>query len=146
MRRLVLGLLVFAISTAVPAAAEALEGRVVDGRTGRAIANAEVTIAGLTGVVKTDADGRFSWKPDPTPPFVIIVIMSDGRVAKPIAVERLDPAAVLTVTVEAAVSEQVTVASGVAPSIDAAPGAAMTLISCSAAPPISCRPSRTSPA
>ncbi len=128
MRRLVLALLVFASSTALPAAAEALEGRVVDGRTGRAIANAEVTIAGLTGAVKTDADGRFSWKPDPTPPFVIIVIMADGRVAKPIAVERLDPAAVLTVTVEAAVSEQVTVASGVAPSIDAAPGAAMTLL------------------
>ncbi len=108
--------------------AEALEGRVVDARTGLAIAGAEVTIAGLTGVVKTDADGRFSWKPDPKPPFLIIVILPDGRVARPVSVDRLDPAAVLTVMVEAAVTEEVTVTSGVAPSIDAAPGAAMTLL------------------
>jgi hemoglobin/transferrin/lactoferrin receptor protein len=128
MRRWAVGLAIAAWTVAVPAAAQALEGRVVDGRTGRPMPNAEITIAGLTGSVKTDADGRFSWKPDPTPPFLIIVIMPDGRVARPVAVARLDPAAVLTVTVEAAVSEEVTVASGVAPSIDAAPGAAMTLL------------------
>jgi hemoglobin/transferrin/lactoferrin receptor protein len=113
---------------ALPAAAEALEGRVVDARTRQPIAGAEVTIAGLMGSVKTDADGRFTWRPDPTPPFLVIVILPDGRVGRPISVNAVDPAAVLTVAVEAAVTEEVTVTSGVAPSIDTTPGAAMTML------------------
>ena len=68
----------------LPSTALALEGRVVDKRTGVAVANAEVTILGQTGSVKTDADGRFSWKPDPKAPFVILVILADGKVARPI--------------------------------------------------------------
>ena len=123
-----MGALVLACVLGLPQAAEALVGRVIDARTGQPIASAEVTIVGLTGSVKTDADGRFSWTPDPKPPFQIIVIMRDGRVGKPVLISRLDPAAVLTVPVEAAVTEAVTVTSGVAPSIDAAPGAAMTLL------------------
>jgi outer membrane receptor for ferrienterochelin and colicins len=113
---------------ALPAAAEALEGRVIDARTRQPIAGAEVTIAGLMGSVKTDADGRFTWRPDPTPPFLIVVILPDGRVGRPIEVRSLDPAAILTVPVQAAVTEEVTVTSGVAPSIDATPGAAMTML------------------
>lgn len=109
-------------------AAEALEGRVVDGRTGNPVAGAEVTIVGLTGSVKTDADGRFTWKPDPKPPFVVVVIMPGGQLAKPIFVATVDAAAVLMLKVDAAFTEEVTV-SGVAPSIDAAPGSALTLLS-----------------
>jgi outer membrane receptor protein involved in Fe transport len=108
--------------------ADALEGRVIDSRTKQPIAGAEVTIAGLMGSVKTDADGRFTWRPDPTPPFLIIVILPDGRVGRPVSVKAVDPAAILTVTVEAAVTEEVTVTSGVAPSIDATPGSAMTML------------------
>ena len=114
---------------AVPESAEALQGRVVDARTKQPIAGAEVTIAGLMGSVKTDADGRFTWRPDPTPPFLIIVILPDGRVGRPVSVSTVDPAAILTVSVQAAVTEEVTVTSGVAPSIDTTPGAAMTMLS-----------------
>ena len=108
--------------------AEALEGRVVDGRSGNPVAGAEVTIVGLTGSVRTDADGRFTWKPDPKPPFVVVVVLPGGQLAKPIFVEKLDAAAVLMLKVDAAFTEEVTV-SGVAPSIDASPGSALTLLS-----------------
>ena len=108
--------------------AEALEGRVVDGRSGSPVAGAEVTIVGLTGSVRTDADGRFTWKPDPKPPFVVVVVLPGGQLAKPIFVDKLDAAAVLMLKVDAAFTEEVTV-SGVAPSIDASPGSALTLLS-----------------
>ena len=52
----------------------ATEGRVIDERTGKPIPNAEVTILGRPGVVYTNADGRFTWKPDPAPPFEILVV------------------------------------------------------------------------
>lgn len=116
------------LSLSVAATAWAMDGRVVDKRSGAAVAGAEVIIVGLTGSTKTDADGRFTWKPDPRPPFTILVILPDGRVSKPVRVDKLEAVGVLTVPVEAAVSEEVVVA-GVAPSIEAAPGSAMTLIS-----------------
>ena len=68
-------------------AAYALEGRVIDGRTGKPIANAEVTMLGRPGVVYTDADGRFSWKPDPPVPFEILVILPGERFTKPVLIE-----------------------------------------------------------
>lgn len=110
-------------------AAFALDGRLIDKRTGNPVAGAEVMIVGLTGSVTTDADGRFSWRPNPAPPFEVLVILPGGRVTKPTRVTTMDWAAVLTITVEPAVSEDVTVTAGVAPSIDAAPGAGMTLLS-----------------
>ncbi|HYN10255.1 MAG TPA: TonB-dependent receptor [Vicinamibacterales bacterium] len=109
-------------------AAEAMEGRVVDGRTGSPIAGAEVTIVGMAGSARTDADGRFTWKPDPKPPFVVVVVMPGGQLAKPIYIEKLDAAAVLMLKVDPAITEEVTV-SGVAPSIDTSPGSALTLLS-----------------
>jgi iron complex outermembrane receptor protein len=110
-------------------AAFALEGRLVDKRTGQPIAGAEVMIVGLEGSVKTDADGRFTWKPDPTPPFEVLVILPGGRLTRPAFVKSLDAAAVLTINVEPAVNEEVTVTAGLAPSIDTAPGAGMTMLS-----------------
>jgi hypothetical protein len=118
--------LVLVIAFAAPA--WALSGRLIDRRTGAPIAGAEVTIAGLSGSVRTDADGRFTWKPDPRPPFTFIVTLPDGRLARPVQVETLDAAAVLTISVDTAVSEEVTVAAGAAPSIDVTPGAAMTML------------------
>lgn len=108
-----------------PAAAS--QGRVTDKRTGVAIAGAEVTIVGLPGSFRTDAEGKFSIKPDPKPPFVILVVLPDGRVAKPIEVTKIS--AQLDLAIEAAVSEEVTVAAGVAPSIEATLGSAMTMLS-----------------
>lgn len=119
--------LVLLVATA--AAASAMDGRLIDKRTGNPVAGAEVMIVGLPGSVKTDADGRFSWKPNPAPPFEVLVILPSGKVTKPTRVTTMDWAAVLVITVEPAVSEDVTVTAGVAPSIDAAPGAGMTLLS-----------------
>lgn len=124
---------VWALLGSVPAEAarpnDAFSGRLEDARTGAPVAGAEVTIVGQTGSARSDANGRFTWTGDVRPPFVVLVVMRDGRVARPVQVERLDATAVLTILVEAAVAEDVTVAAGVAPSIDTSPGAALTLLS-----------------
>ncbi len=114
---------VLLVMSAAPAAA--FPGRVIDDRTGNPVANAEVSILGMTGSVKTDAAGRFTWTPDPKPPFEILVILPTGALAKPVLIETLG--AEVTVRVSA-IAEQVTV-TGAAPSIDASPAAGMTSVS-----------------
>ena len=118
-----------AVLAVTASTAFALDGRLIDKRTGQPIAGAEVMIVGLEGSVKTDADGRFSWKPDPTPPFEVLVILPGGKLTRPAFVKSLDAAAVLTISIEPAVNEEVTVTAGLAPSIDTAPGAGMTMLS-----------------
>ena len=119
-------LLMLALICVSVRASDAAEGRVTDKKTGAPVVGAEVTVVGLPGSVKTDKDGRFSIKPDPRPPFVVIVVLPGGRVAKPIEIKELS--GVLELTVESVVSEEVTVAAGVAPSIEASLGAAMTML------------------
>ena len=102
-------------------AALAFEGRVVTAL-GDPVAGAEVTVLGRTGTARTDADGRFTWAPNPSPPFEILVIAPGGVYMKPVLVERLD-AGPLQVTVEPIVNEVVTV-SGSAGSIETTPAAA----------------------
>jgi outer membrane receptor protein involved in Fe transport len=126
LRRLGLGV---AILAATAHTAYALEGRLIDKRTGQPVGGAEVMIVGLAGSVKTDADGRFSWKPDPVPPFEVLVVLPGGRLTRPAYVKSIDAAAVLTISIEPAVNEDVTVTAGLAPSIDTAPGAGMTMLS-----------------
>jgi outer membrane receptor protein involved in Fe transport len=113
------------LACASPAAA--LTGRLLDQKTGKPIAGAEISITGLSGSVRTDADGRFVWTPDPRPPFVVIVLLPDGRLARPITVDKVDAAAGLTLTVQP-ISEEITVAIGAAPSVETTPGAAMTMV------------------
>jgi hemoglobin/transferrin/lactoferrin receptor protein len=96
----------------------AFEGRIVDAQ-GRPIAGAEVTILGRTGVARTDADGRFTWSPEPPTPFEVLVIAPGGVYMKPLLVERIDNGAV-ELTVSPLVNELVTV-SGSAGSIETAP-------------------------
>ena len=71
------------------APAFALEGRVVDKATGNPIAGAEVSILGRPGTAMTDADGRFVWQPDPTPPFEVLVVLRGERYTNPVLVESL---------------------------------------------------------
>lgn len=101
-------------------------GRVIDEKTGAPIAGAVVTIGGVPGSVKTDADGRFTFSPNPAPPFQLIVVLAGGQVARPVLITAVDTAA--TVKVNALADESVTVV-GAAPSIDASPGSATTLLS-----------------
>jgi len=126
LRRLVMGV---AVLVATAQTAFALEGRLIDKRTGQPVAGAEVMIVGLQGSVKTDGDGRFSWKPDPVAPFEVLVVLPGGKLTRPAFVKSVDAAAVLTITIEPAVNEEVTVTAGLAPSIDTAPGAGMTMLS-----------------
>jgi len=120
---LVLGVLLFGAS-----AAAALEGRVVDDRTGKPVANAEVTVLGRPGVVYTDADGRFSWKPDPAPPFEILVILPGERFTKPVLFEQLPASGILEVRISSLVNETVTVTAGAAPDIEATLGSMTALL------------------
>jgi outer membrane receptor protein involved in Fe transport len=99
-------------------------GLLVDDRTGLPIAGARITVVGHLGGARSDANGRFELDV-PRPPFVVVVILADGRVARPIDVR--DDGELL-LRAEPAVSEAVTV-SGVAPGVDRAPGAAATYLS-----------------
>lgn len=109
------------------AAAQALElsGRVVEEKNGRPIAGASVTLVGSTGSVRTDGDGRFTWERPPTPPFQVVVVLPGGQVSAPVEVSRLDET--ITITVGAVAREAITVV-GAAPSVSAAPAAAMSLL------------------
>ena len=117
--------LIVLLSSASPALA--FKARVVD-QQGRPVANATVSILGRTGEAVTDSEGRFEWKPDPPPPFEILVIDAGGTYARPVIVSELNPERELVVTVAPLVSESVTV-SGSAPSIEATPAAAATSLS-----------------
>lgn len=108
-------------------AAGASDGKLISRETNAPIAGATITVVGSTTVATTDAQGRFTLKPDPRPPFTVVIILPGGHVAKPVVIEKLD--ALLSLAVESAVSEEVTVTGGVAPSIDATPAAALTLLS-----------------
>lgn len=98
----------------------AFEGRVINSQ-GEAVAGAEVTILGRTGVARTDAAGRFTWTPDPPPPFEVLVIAPGGVYMKPVLVAKFD-GGVVELTVEPLVNEHVTV-SGSAGSIQTTPAA-----------------------
>jgi iron complex outermembrane receptor protein len=100
--------------------AVAFEGRIVTAD-GKPIADAEVTILGRTGSARSSPDGRFTWTPDPPPPFEILVIAQGGVYMKPVLIEAL-PVGLLEITVSPLVNEVVTV-SGSAGSIETTPGA-----------------------
>jgi outer membrane receptor protein involved in Fe transport len=111
----------------VASPALALDVRVVDAA-GKPVANAEVSILGLSGVAYTDADGRFTWKPDPLPPFEVLVVLPGGRFMRPVLVERLTTDGPLTITVSPLADEAITVV-GSAPSIESTPAAGTTTLS-----------------
>ena len=117
----------FVLASAMSQPATAVDGRVVDARSGAPVAGAEITIVGSRGAVRTDADGRFRWTIAPRLPADVIAVLADGRVARPIRITAIAPAVELTLTIDPAESQFVTVF-GVAPSIDAAPSASTTLL------------------
>jgi hemoglobin/transferrin/lactoferrin receptor protein len=117
--------LFLALSIAAPASA--LGGRVIDARTRAPIANAEVTIVGQRGSVRTAPDGTFTWALPVVPPLVFLVILPDGLVSRPVHVTALDEAAGIILPVEPAVSESVEV-SGAAPAIDVSAGASTSML------------------
>jgi outer membrane receptor protein involved in Fe transport len=120
-------ILVTLLSAAVPALA--LEGRVVDKSTGQPMVNAEVSILGRPGRAVTGADGRFSWQPDPAPPFEVLVVLTGERYTKPVLVEALPSSGPLVIEVVPLLfAEAVTVTAGAAPDIQTTPGNGATLL------------------
>lgn len=117
MGRLATALLLLLI---IPTSVSAFEGRILNAQ-GQPIAGAEVTILGHTGAARTDNDGRFSWTPDPAPPFEVLVVAPGGVYMKPARVAKLS-GGVLEITVAPLVHEVVTV-SGSAGSIETTPAA-----------------------
>ena len=113
-------------SPALAGQSASFSGTVLDDKTSAPVAGAVVTIGGVPGSVKTDADGRFTFAPSPAPPFQVIVVLAGGQVARPVLITTVDAAA--TIKVNALADESVTVV-GAAPSIDASPGSATTLLS-----------------
>jgi outer membrane receptor protein involved in Fe transport len=112
----------------VAATAYATEGRIIDERTGRPLPKVEVTILGRPGAVYTDNSGRFSWKPDLTPPFEVLVILPGERFTKPVLVEKIPADGLLEIRISPLVDETVTVTGGTAPDIEATMANATTLL------------------
>lgn len=110
------------------APALAIDVKVVHRDNGEAIVDAEVSILGRPGVARTDARGMFTWKPDPVPPFEVLVILPGGRYMKPVLVEKLPEQGPIVLEVAALLEESVTVA-GSAPRIDTLPASGATLLS-----------------
>ena len=74
---------------ALASPALAFQGRITDAQ-GKPLPGALVSVLGRTGEAITDADGRFEWKPDPAPPFEILVILPGGIYMKPVLIAALD--------------------------------------------------------
>lgn len=111
----------------IAAPARALVGQVIDARRRVPIANAEVTVVGHRGSVRTGPDGRFEWALKAAPPLAFVVILQGGLVCRPIHVTTLDDAIGVTLLVETAFEESVEV-SGTAPAIDVSVGASTSLV------------------
>lgn len=113
----------------LPAAAGAFEGRVALEGSGEPVVGAIVQILGVPGSVTTGADGRFTWQPDPAPPFSVLVVLPGDRYTAPVLVSSLE-APVLEIRVAPlAIVESVTITAGAVPHTDATPGAAAAVIS-----------------
>jgi vitamin B12 transporter len=110
------------LSTAAPAFA--WDARLVTAD-GSPVAGATVSILGRTGEAITNADGQFTWRPDPSPPFEMLVILNDGTYMKPVTVTSLS---LTTITITALLSEAIVV-TGSAPGIESTPAAGATTLS-----------------
>ena len=116
-------------SLAFAAAASAeFEGRVALAVSGAPAAGAEVQVLGSSGSARTDAEGRFTWRPDPPTPFHILVVLADGRYTEPIFVETLDGGTLELSVRPIAVTESVTITAA-APHTDATPVSAPAVVS-----------------
>jgi len=109
--------------------AHALDGRVVRADSGQPVAGAEVSILGKTATARTDAEGKFVLRPDPVPPFEILVVLPGERYLRPILVEKIPEEGLLEVPVLPVIMESVTVTAGAAPDVESAPAAGTTLLS-----------------
>src|SRR5918993_426852 len=119
------------LTVCVPVAAaqtpDRFEGRVVLADSEAPLAGASISIVGVTGTARTDADGRFTWAPVPPVPFHAIVVLSGGQVVRPVTVDALQQGTT-TIRITALRDEAVTVL-GATPSVNTSPASANTVLS-----------------
>lgn len=94
---------------------------------GTPLAGAEVSLLGRGGMARTDEQGRFSWQPDPAPPFEVLIVLPGGRVMPPLRVDSLPETGALLLTVSS-LAETVTVTAGGAPGIEGSPASAAAVL------------------
>ena len=92
-----------------------------------AVADAEVSIVGRPGSVRTDGEGRFAWTPSPTPPFDVLVMLPGGHFVPVFRIESLPPGP-LTLEVVWTLSEALTVTAGIASGLESAPANGITML------------------
>jgi outer membrane receptor protein involved in Fe transport len=94
---------------------------------GRPAADSHISISGVTGSARADAQGRFVLHGERVP-LTLIVIGPRGEIYPPMTVTEIPSGGPLTIQLEAVLQETVTVSSGVAPNIEAPPAAGTSVI------------------
>src|SRR3982751_163942 len=102
-------------------AALGLQGRVLMEATGDPVVGAEVSVLGLTGAQRTDADGRFLWLPDPVAPFEVLIVLPGGPYMNLFLIPSTPGGGLVTIPARRMLEESVTVPAGAAPSIESPP-------------------------
>lgn len=95
---------------------------------GKAAAGAQVTIQGVPGSWRADAEGRVSLTARPTPPFTLVIVGPRGEIYPHVHVPELPPGGILEISLDPAFRENITVVSGATPNIEAPPAAGTTLV------------------
>lgn len=116
------GLLVVLSLLLAPVAAWAIEGQLLL-PSGEPAVGYQVSVVGRTVSVTTNAEGRFRIVPDPQPPFRLIATGPGGEVSPPMDVDQSAEGG-LVLVIPSAFKDTITVATGVAPNIEAPPAAA----------------------
>jgi len=117
---------VIVLATALPVLA--LEGRVVDQRTGQPTPGPRSRCSGGLASSTTDGDGRFVMKPDPAVPFELLVILPGERVTKPLLIERCPRTASSRSPSPRSSRKRSRSTGGAAPDIETTPGNATALV------------------
>ncbi len=119
--------LIVALFALAPLGAWAVEGQLFR-PDGTPAAGYQVSVVGRPIAVTTDAEGRFRISPDPRPPYRLVATSPGGEVSSPMDVTEAPAEGALALTIPTSFQDSVTVAAGVAPSLETPPAAATTTI------------------
>lgn len=117
---------IFAVLLFLPQLAAAWDG-VLLLPDGTPAADSQVSIPGVAGSARTDAQGRFTLANDRVP-LTLIAVGPRGEIYPAVTVTEIPTGGAVTVRLEDVLRETVTVSSGVAPNIEAPPAAATSVI------------------